>query len=41
MRGGLMWVAVTFAYLVPAVIITMRLLSDGRTSARQLYRSTM
>jgi putative membrane protein len=39
--GALMWVAVTFTYLVPAVIITMRLLSDSRSSARQLYRSTM
>ena len=39
--GALMWVAVTFAYLIPAVIITMRLLSDGRSGARQLYRSTM
>jgi cytochrome c oxidase assembly factor CtaG len=29
--GALMWVSVTFIYLVPAVIITIRILSDGTT----------
>jgi putative membrane protein len=28
--GALMWVWVTFAYLIPAVVITMRILSPGR-----------
>jgi cytochrome c oxidase assembly factor CtaG len=28
--GALMWVWVTFAYLIPAVVITMQILSPGR-----------
>jgi putative membrane protein len=28
--GALMWVCVTFAYLIPAVVITVRMLSPGR-----------
>jgi len=28
--GALMWVCVTFAYLIPAVVITMQILSPGR-----------
>jgi cytochrome c oxidase assembly factor CtaG len=27
--GALMWVCVTFAYLIPAVVITMQILSPG------------
>jgi putative membrane protein len=27
--GALMWVWVTFAYLIPAVIITMQILGEG------------
>ena len=35
--GALMWVAVTFAYLIPAVIITIRLLSghNARTKVTE------
>jgi len=33
--GALMWVWVTFAYAVPAVIITMRLLSPAKSGSRQ------
>jgi len=29
--GALMWVCVTFAYLIPAVVITMQILSPGRS----------
>jgi putative membrane protein len=32
--GALMWVAVTFAYLVPAVVITMQLLSPATESSQ-------
>ena len=28
--GALMWICVTFAYLIPAVVITMQILSPGR-----------
>jgi putative membrane protein len=28
--GALMWISVTFAYLIPAVVITIRILSPGR-----------
>jgi putative membrane protein len=31
LAGALMWVTVTFAYLIPAVVVTVRLLSDQRT----------
>jgi putative membrane protein len=30
LAGALMWVAVTFAYLIPALVVTARLLSDKR-----------
>jgi putative membrane protein len=36
--GALMWVFVTFAYLIPAVLLTMRLLSDS-TAAEQSQTS--
>jgi cytochrome c oxidase assembly factor CtaG len=35
--GALMWVCVTFAYLVPAVILTMVLLSTPRAGERSRY----
>jgi putative membrane protein len=28
--GALMWVCVTFAYLIPAIVITVQILSPGR-----------
>jgi len=28
LAGALMWVSVTFAYLIPALMVTARLLSD-------------
>jgi putative membrane protein len=31
LAGARMWVTVTFAYLIPAVAVTVRLLSDQRT----------
>ena len=36
--GALMWVSVTFIYLVPAVAITLQLLSPPRTQARVVMR---
>ena len=36
--GALMWVSVTLIYLVPAVMITLQLLSPPRTSARGVAR---
>jgi putative membrane protein len=36
LAGALMWVAVTFAYLIPALFLTARLLSDERREAAQL-----
>ena len=35
LAGALMWVIVTFAYLIPALILTARLLSAERTDAAQ------
>jgi putative membrane protein len=35
LAGALMWVTVTFAYLIPALILTARLLSGERTDAAQ------
>jgi putative membrane protein len=35
LAGALMWVTVTFAYLIPALILTARLLSDERTHTAQ------
>jgi cytochrome c oxidase assembly factor CtaG len=37
--GALMWVAVTFAYLVPAVAITTRLLSRDTAEGKQFART--
>jgi cytochrome c oxidase assembly factor CtaG len=34
LAGALMWVTVTFAYLAPAVVITMQMLSDERAVLR-------
>ncbi len=31
--GALMWICVTFAYLIPAVVITMQILSPGRAQS--------
>jgi putative membrane protein len=36
LAGALMWVVVTFAYLIPALVLTARLLSDERRDAAQL-----
>ena len=33
LAGALMWVTVTFAYLIPALLLTARLLSSERTRA--------
>jgi cytochrome c oxidase assembly factor CtaG len=38
LAGALMWVSVTFAYLVPAVVITMKLLSERDFSRPPLAR---
>jgi len=37
--GALMWVSVTFVYLIPAVIVTMQLLSPTVTDSQGLSRS--
>jgi putative membrane protein len=39
--GALMWVAVTFAYLVPAVVITVQMLSPVRSHSQQPARSAL
>lgn len=39
--GALMWVCVTFAYLVPAVILTMTLLSTPRTQEQRPVRADL
>ena len=36
LAGALMWVVVTFAYLIPALVLTARLLSDERSDAVQV-----
>ncbi len=36
LAGALMWVAVTFAYLIPALILTARLVSGGRSHSAQI-----
>ena len=36
LAGALMWVTVTFAYLVPALIVTARLLANERTRVAEL-----
>lgn len=36
LAGALMWVVVTFAYLIPALVLTARLLSDERRDAARL-----
>jgi len=36
LAGALMWVAVTFAYLIPALVLTSRLVSGGRSHAAQI-----
>ena len=33
LAGALMWVFVTFAYLIPALVLSARLLSSERTDA--------
>jgi putative membrane protein len=35
LAGALMWVAVTFAYLIPALVLSARLISGERTDAAQ------
>ena len=30
LAGALMWVAVTFSYLIPSLVVATQLLSDGR-----------
>jgi putative membrane protein len=36
LAGALMWVAVTFAYLIPALVLTARLLASERSPASEL-----
>jgi cytochrome c oxidase assembly factor CtaG len=36
LAGALMWVTVTFAYLIPALVLTARLLASERTRASEL-----
>src|SRR5580700_3271532 len=36
LAGALMWVTVTFAYLIPALVLTARLLSSERTRASEV-----
>jgi cytochrome c oxidase assembly factor CtaG len=36
LAGALMWVAVTFAYLIPALVLTARLISGGRSHSAQI-----
>jgi len=36
LAGALMWVAVTFAYLIPALVLTARLVSGGRSHSAQI-----
>jgi putative membrane protein len=35
--GALMWVWITFAYLIPAVILTMQILSPSNTQSRRVF----
>lgn len=35
LAGALMWVAVTFAYLIPAIAVTSHLLSEGESLSKQ------
>jgi len=39
LAGAMMWVWVTFAYLIPAVVITMQILSPANTSRREQVRA--
>ena len=36
LAGALMWVTVTFAYLIPALVLTARLLAGERTRASEV-----
>jgi putative membrane protein len=36
LAGALMWITVTFAYLIPALVLTGRLVSGGRNHSAQL-----
>ncbi len=36
LAGALMWVTVTFAYLIPALVLTARLLASERTPATEV-----
>jgi cytochrome c oxidase assembly factor CtaG len=36
LAGALMWVVVTFAYLIPALVLSARLLSGERTDGARL-----
>jgi cytochrome c oxidase assembly factor CtaG len=38
--GAMMWVWVTFAYLIPAVVITMQILSPADTPGHKIARAT-
>ena len=37
LAGALMWVTVTFAYLIPALVVTARLISDERRRAVEAF----
>jgi putative membrane protein len=39
LAGALMWVTVTFAYLIPALVLTSRLLSGERRHIAQIWAS--
>lgn len=40
LAGATMWAWVTFAYLIPALVITMQILSFGDTRAQGVARAT-
>jgi cytochrome c oxidase assembly factor CtaG len=39
LAGAIMWVTVTFAYLIPALVVTARLLSGERTRVAEVGAS--
>jgi hypothetical protein len=39
LAGALMWVTVTFAYLIPALVLTSRLLSGERRHTARIWAS--
>jgi cytochrome c oxidase assembly factor CtaG len=41
LAGAMMWVWVTFAYLIPAVVITMQILSPSNAPRQQSVRAAL